>query len=122
LIRNEELILLRAEANLGLNNVDAALPDINLVRQQSGGLPAISLAAWQGMTADERLTELLYNKTYSLLWETGTTWIDARHYGRLASLPKDRPGDVVFPRTRIPLDECDVRSPAPLGCTPPAGI
>lgn len=40
LIKNEELILLRAEANIGLDNLAAAVPDIDLVRTTSGGLPA----------------------------------------------------------------------------------
>ena len=42
IIRNEELILLRAEANMGLGNRGAALTDINFIRQTSGGLAAIS--------------------------------------------------------------------------------
>ena len=41
IIRNEELILLRAEANLQLDNLAAALDDINFVRVNSGGLPPL---------------------------------------------------------------------------------
>src|SRR5438132_8161957 len=39
IIRNEELILLRAEANIGLNDVSTAATDINFIRTTAGGLP-----------------------------------------------------------------------------------
>ena len=38
IIRNEELILLRAQANHGLGNLDAASRDLNFVRTRSGNL------------------------------------------------------------------------------------
>jgi hypothetical protein len=101
LLKNEELILLRAEANIGLGDLASALTDINLIRTTSGGLPPAAPFA----SADEALTELLYNKTYSLLYEGGNRWIDARHYGRLNTLPVDRPGDVVFSTLPIPNSE-----------------
>jgi len=120
--KNEELILLRAEANIGLGDAAAALPDINFIRVTSGGLQAIGQAAWAGMSADAQLEELLYQKRYSLLWEGGFRWIDLRHYGKLAQLPKDQPGFVIFPYTRLPILECNPRNPAPPGCTQPAGL
>ncbi|MEO7987801.1 MAG: RagB/SusD family nutrient uptake outer membrane protein [Gemmatimonadales bacterium] len=105
LIKNEELILLRAEANIGLNDLGSALTDINTVRTISGGLPALGGFA----DADAALTELLYNKLYSLMYEGGTRWIDARHYGRLSLLPNDRPSgnppDVIFSTLPIPNAE-----------------
>jgi hypothetical protein len=101
IIKNEELILLRAEANIGLGNLPAALPDINLVRQTSGNLPALADLG----TPETALDELLYNKLYSLLYEGAHRWIDARHYGRLDLLPVDRDGDVVFSTLPIPSDE-----------------
>ncbi|MBI4501174.1 MAG: RagB/SusD family nutrient uptake outer membrane protein [Gemmatimonadetes bacterium] len=123
LIRNEELILLRAEANLGLGNTSTAIQDINFIRAQAGGLPAISDPYVPvGNQPATLLDELLYEKRYSLLWEIGTTWLDARHYGKLAQLPKEITGEVVFPYTRIPDAECDARSPKPAGCTSPAGL
>ena len=39
IIKNEELILLRAEANIGKGALDLALTDLNTIRQTSGGLP-----------------------------------------------------------------------------------
>lgn len=99
-IRNEELILLRAEANIGLGNLGAALTDINFIRTTSGKLaPLASLG-----TPDEALDELLYNKRYSLLWE-GHRWIDTRRYGKFDTLPLDLPGHQVNPRYPIPIDE-----------------
>ena len=101
IIKKEELLLLRAEANIGLGQLDAALPDINTVRQTSGNLPAlVSLG-----TPEEALDELLYNKLYSLMFEGAHRWIDARHYGRLDQLPVDRESDEVFATLPIPTDE-----------------
>src|SRR5262245_38611334 len=76
IIRNEELILLRAEANIGLGNAAAALTDINFIRVNSGGLAQLTQAA------QATLTELLKQKRYSLLFE-GHRWIDVRRYNRL---------------------------------------
>jgi starch-binding outer membrane protein, SusD/RagB family len=109
IIRNEELILLRAEANIALNtpaSLAAALSDINLIRQQSGGLaplgPFVSQAA--------ALNELLYNKRYSLLFEGGHRWIDARRYGRLNTLPLALSSHTVPARFPFPEAECLART------------
>ncbi len=101
IIKKEELILLRAEANIGLGNLPAALPDINLVRTTSGNLPELGDLG----TSDQALDELLYNKLYSLMFEGAHRWIDARNYGRLDQLPVDRESDEVFPTLPIPTDE-----------------
>jgi len=118
IVRNEELILLRAEANLGLGGAaaDAALTDINLIRQRSGGLAPIGFGAWQALTPDEQLDELLYNKRYSLLFE-GHRWIDMRRYDMLDELPLDVPQFVVHDKFPFPVRECDARVPPPSqGC------
>lgn len=106
ILTNEELILLRAEANLGLGagGLLAASRDINYIRRVAGGLaPRVhaSVAA--------ALDDLLYNKRYSLLWESASRWVDARRYNRLAALPLDRAGDVVHPNFPVPLDEVNAR-------------
>jgi starch-binding outer membrane protein, SusD/RagB family len=105
IIRNEELILLRAEANIGLSNLAPATDDINLVRATAGRLDPIAVPA----TPEAALDALLYEKRYSLLYEGGHRWIDLRHYGRLGSLPIDRPAntppDVVFSTLPIPTAE-----------------
>ena len=116
IIRNEELILLRAEANIGLNtpaSLAAAQNDINFIRVNSGGLAPVTLA-----TAAAALDELLYNKRYSLLFEGGHRWIDARRYGRLAALPKALATHNVHSRFPFPEAECLARSPKPAqGCS-----
>ncbi len=109
IIRNEELILLRAEANIGNGTPAAALADINLIRTTAGGLDPITVAAWAALTPTEQLDELLYNKRYSLLWEGGFSWLDARHYGRLDQLPVDLPSHAVHVRFPFPVSECDAR-------------
>lgn len=100
IIRNEELILLRAEANIGLGNVGAAAADINFIRVESGGLDPR-----EDLDAGNILDELLAQKRFSLLFEGGHRWIDARRYGRLDDLPLDRPGDRVISEFPIPTDE-----------------
>lgn len=120
IIRNEELILLRAEANLGLNNIAQALVDINFIRNNAGGLPN-----YTGLqTAALVLDELLYNKRYSLLWEGGHSWIDFRHYNKLTSLPRMTANGKFFPAMPFPNNECLVRSNAAslAGCAPVPGI
>jgi hypothetical protein len=100
IIRNEELILLRAEANVGLGDVAAAATDINFIRVNSGGL-----APRGDLTAANILDELLQQKRYSLIFEGGHRLIDLRRYNRLDELPLDQPNHQVNARFPIPLDE-----------------
>ena len=110
LIKNEELILLRAEANVGLNTPAAALPDIDLVRATSGGLPAYAGTVDQPSV----LAEVLYNKRYSLMFEGAHSWIDYRRYGLTAALKSfDRlgpPPDEIFLTLPIPTAEVQPRT------------
>ena len=105
IIRNEELILLRAEANVGLNKLNGngeALDDINFIRQNSGGLTRHAPFASQA----EALDELLNQKRYSLLFEGGHRWIDLRRYGKLdATHVVVDAGDVIHPAFPVPLSE-----------------
>jgi hypothetical protein len=119
IIRNEELILLRAEANLGLNNLAQALVDINFIRQNSGGLPNYA----GPVTSAAVLDELLYNKRYSLMWEGGHSWIDYRHYNKLATLPRMVADGKFFNKMPFPTNECLARATPPAtGCTPEVGF
>jgi len=108
IVRNEELILLRAEANLGLGNIGPALVDINFIRATSGGLGPYTGSG----TAAAVLDELLYNKRYSLLWEGGHSRIDYRHYGKLTTLPRMVTGGKFFTKMPFPNNECLARSDA----------
>jgi hypothetical protein len=127
-IKNEELILIRAEANIQNGTVIGADPrdDINLVRTTSGNLPPIGAATWALLTTDQKRDTLLYEKRYSLMYENGDRWVDLGRYGMLARVPQDRAGDLVWPNLRIPVNECVPRGAAaasqPAGCTSLAGI
>lgn len=116
IIKNEELILLRAEARYQSGDQQGALNDINFIRTNSGGLPALTGFA----SANEFIDELLYNRTYSLLSEAGHRWVDARRYNRLSQLPRINTAisEKTFPFVMFPIDECNQRAPAPQpGCT-----
>ena len=106
IIRNEELLLIRAEANLKLGSIPAALVDINNVRAVSGGL---------GPIATPTIDALIYERRASLLLE-GFRWIDARRFGKLATLPLDLPTHFVAKVVPIPKAECDARVTPPNGC------
>jgi hypothetical protein len=114
-INNEELLLLRAEIRWNTGDKLGAVSDIELVRSNAGGLGPSTLTV--ASTDDAFVTELLYNRLYSLMWAQGTRWIDARRYDRVPALPIDRPGDVVHAYMLVPASECDARG---LGvpCTP----
>jgi hypothetical protein len=107
IIRNEELILLRAEAHIGLSNFPAAADDLNFIRTTSGGLPARTDLT----TREVLIDELLKQRRYSLLFEGGHRWIDMRRYNKLNELPVDLEGHQRHERFPIPLSETDARQP-----------
>lgn len=111
LIRNEELMLIRAEANIFAGNFVAAMQDINNIRSVSGGLNPTAFA-----TQADGLTALLYERRYSLLFE-GQRWNDHRRFGLLGVLPIDQAGQFVAKVMPIPQGECDARVTKPNGCT-----
>ncbi|HSZ32963.1 MAG TPA: RagB/SusD family nutrient uptake outer membrane protein [Puia sp.] len=99
IIRNEELILINAEANIQLNNLPQAVTALNVIRA-GHNLPAYSGA----MTQSALITEMLYERRYSLFME-GHRWIDVRRYNLLNTLPLDRPGDDVWSEFPLPVSE-----------------
>jgi len=102
IIRNEELILLRAEANIGLGNYATAEADINVIRDAAG------LADSPTLDATNALDLLLHEKRYSLFLE-GHRWIDMRRYGKLADLPIDRNTDEMV--ISFPIPETEIAEP-----------
>ena len=108
LVRNEELILIRAEANNNKTARDAAAAaaDINFIRVNSGGLTANGGlgAATQQAVEDE----ILIQRKYSLLYE-GMRWVDMRRTGRLNQLIVDVAAtDNVF--STLPVNSFEVAS------------
>lgn len=99
LIRNEELILLAAEANIGHDN-DEATRLINIIRNAAG------LRDTNANSENELIDELLQQRRYSLFGE-GHRWIDLRRYNRLDELPIDREGDIIHEQFPRPAPEID---------------
>ena len=99
IIRNEELILIYAEANIQLNNLDEGVKAINIIRK-GHGLPDYS----GPKTQPALITEMLRQRRYSLFFE-GHRWIDLRRYNLLNTLPIDRPGDNVWSEFPLPVTE-----------------
>lgn len=98
-LRNEELILVYAEANILANNLQIAEDALNIIRN-SANLPNYSGA----QTVDALTTEMLKQRRYSL-WAENHRMFDLRRYGLSNTLSIDRPGDQVFNVMPIPLPE-----------------
>ncbi len=98
IIRNGELILLYAEANI-YSNPDEAVKALNIIRN-AASLPDYNGANTEAALIDEMLTQRRYE-----LYGEGHRWIDARRYDILNTLPIDRTGDDVFTQFPIPLTE-----------------
>lgn len=95
IIRNEELVLIYAEAKIQKNETTEGKNALDVIRN-AAGLPDYGGATTQGALIDEMLKQ----RRYSLFGE-GHRWVDMRRYGRLNTLPIDRVGDDVwtqFPR------------------------
>ncbi|MFT5165555.1 MAG: hypothetical protein ACI8P3_000782 [Saprospiraceae bacterium] len=99
-MRNEELILIYAEANVGSNNGEAETA-INVIRN------AANIGDYSGATdAASLLNEILYQRRYSLFGE-GHRWVDNRRLGRLSDLPLDRAEDDVWEQFPRPVSEIE---------------
>lgn len=104
IIRNAELLLMRAEALARRNNpgdLDAAEDDINVIRN-AAGLGDFDRGIIGGQAAV--IDEMLRQRRYELFFE-GHRWIDMRRYDRLNELPLDREGDNVWVSFPIPENE-----------------
>ncbi len=99
IMRNEELILLYAEASILANNLDDAETALNVVRN------AASLPNYSGaLSTAELTTEMLQQRRYSL-WCENHRMYDLRRYGLSSTLPIDRAGDQIFDTLPVPLSE-----------------
>lgn len=99
IIRNEELILIYAEAKIQTNALNDAVDALNLIRN------AANLGNYGGaVTKDALIDEMLKQRRYSLYGE-GHRWVDMRRYGRLNTLPIDRTDDDVWVKFPRPANE-----------------
>ncbi len=101
IIRNEELVLIYAEAKaqLGGANLVDAVTALNKIRAAASLLPYAGL-----VTQAALIDEMLKQRRYSLYGE-GHRWIDMRRYNRLSQLPIDRTGDDVWTEFPRPANE-----------------
>ena len=115
IIRNEELILLRAEAEWFTGAPAAALVDLNAVRTNSGSSNGgTSIARFPVPAVDsEFVGDLLWQRTLSLLFE-GHRFPDYRRFARLAELgtlgQDGLAGFNVATSSVLPSQECDARA------------
>ena len=102
IVRNEELILIYAEANAQKDtpaSLGEAVTAINIIRNAAG------LANYSGaVTKAALITEMLKQRRYSLFGE-GHRWVDMRRYNLLGTLPIDRAGDDVWVKFPRPTNE-----------------
>lgn len=100
-IRNEELILLKAEAHANLGQTAEAVNAINVIRKSA------ALAEYKGATTkDALINEILYQRRYSLWAEPwGHRWIDARRYNKLNEIPTSYDKGTIFKQFPHPQAE-----------------
>lgn len=103
-IRNEELILIYAEAkinrNTGTDLVDA-VDALNTIRN-IWGLPDYSGVVTQAALLDEMLNQRRYS-----LWGEGHRWVDMRRYDRLDDIDTSLDGGRVATQVARPQGELD---------------
>lgn len=100
-LRNEELILMYAEAQAQSNSPGLAVDAINTIRNIWG------VGDYTGGTStDELIDEILFQRRYSLWGEAGQRWLDLRRYDRLNADNVDlRDGGGLFDRVSRRVSE-----------------
>jgi hypothetical protein len=103
IIRNEELILIRAEAYIRSTStprIDDGVRLINVIRIRSGNIGPYT----GGTSQNELIDELLLQRQYSLFYE-GHRWIDYRRTNRLDRLDRELSNHRVFAAMTRPFAE-----------------
>jgi hypothetical protein len=110
IVRNAELVLLRAQALLELGRLQEATAAVNAVRTSDGGLAALPTFT----SRDQGVQAVLYEKRFSLLLEGAHRLVDLRAYGLVnaAYLGASQRGtaDAFQAALPIPQQERDARS------------
>ena len=101
-IKNEELILIKAEAHAQLNQPTQAVAAIDIIRT------AANIGAYGGaQTQPALISEILYQRRYSLWAEPwGHRWIDTRRYDRMNEIPVAADQGAVF--KQFPKPQADL--------------
>jgi hypothetical protein len=115
IMRNEELILIYAEAQIQINtpaSLALAVTALDAVRT-GAGLPKLAVAK-PAVIGNQALliTEMLNQRRYSLFYE-GHRWFDMRRYDLLSTLPNDLPTSLVYTQLIRPFAEVqwDAKNP-----------
>lgn len=103
IIRNAELILLRAIVEWGQNDDVAARANLNRVRTVEGGLPAIA------PSHDQLPAAILHELRLSLLFESAASWTYTRMLGLLPTLRQSATTPTPLTAFPIPQGERDAR-------------
>ncbi|WP_219338915.1 hypothetical protein, partial [Staphylococcus haemolyticus] len=106
ILRDEELVLLRAQAYIEAGQLGNALADINDVRTNYGLLPHVALAA-----KNAAINAGPYAKRYTLLSRGPQRLLDLREYKRLNAtcLRKETSTDPYNAALPLPRGELDAR-------------
>ena len=103
-IRNEELMLIYAEANIQLDtpaSLASAVTAINTIRTIWG------LAAYAGTVDQPSLINEMLNQRRFSLWGEGHRWADMRRYNRIGSIDTSLDGGRVATQVGRPQGEID---------------
>lgn len=100
-IRNEELILIYAEASVHLKAYSNAVKAINIIRN------AAEIGIYTGLENEASLIdEILLQRRYSLWYEPGGhRWIDLRRYNKLHEISTELDGGTIFIQLARPTSE-----------------
>lgn len=117
LLRDEELVLLRAQAYIEAGQLENARLDINSVRQMYGLAPHVAF-----LSKRAAIDAVLYEKRFSLLFEGPHRLVDLRAYGflneaTLGTAAKELPGDIFNSAFPIPRAEQNARGGSVGACS-----
>ncbi len=99
IIRNEELILMLAEAEAQAGSATEALKLINLIRTTNGN------KALDNVTGKDNLVNAILDERYFSLWYEGHRWVDMRRLNKLAQIKLPVVGMKVLENMERPVQE-----------------
>jgi hypothetical protein len=107
ILKNAEMILLRAQAEIESGQMAAATADVNFVRTNEGGLAP--LPTFASVAAGR--AAVLYEKRYTMLFESAHRLVDLRAYGEYNStfLTQEIAADIFQSALPIPQTEINGR-------------